>query len=86
MTLEIEDGSEHAKAECNELRRIDPNLKDKVISNVQLYIILISWLPIMWYVYTNSSYFNSVTDWRNMGYSWHSKNKGKGKGEDEEEQ
>ena len=30
MTLEIEDGSEHAKAECNELRRIDPNLKDKV--------------------------------------------------------
>ena len=86
MTLEIEDGSEHAKKECDELRRIDPNLKDKVITNVQLYIILISWLAIMWYIYTNSICFISVTDWRNMGYSWHSKNKGKGKGEDEEEQ
>jgi hypothetical protein len=40
MTSEIEDGSEHAKAERKELRIIDPDLKDKVITNVQLYIIL----------------------------------------------
>jgi hypothetical protein len=38
----IEDGYEDVEAVRNELRIIDPDLKDKVITNVQLYIILIS--------------------------------------------